>query len=48
MDLMMIKAFDKPPKFTKAQREKYFHINEKLDALLKTLCGPLSINYAFH
>lgn len=32
-----IKAFDKPPKFTKVQREKYFHINEKLSALLKTL-----------
>ncbi|MAZ38499.1 MAG: hypothetical protein CMF49_08720 [Legionellales bacterium] len=35
-----IKAFDKPPKFTKAQREKYFHINEKLSVLLKALRDP--------
>lgn len=35
-----IKAFVKPPKFTKIQREKYFHINEKLESLLKTLHDP--------
>lgn len=36
-----IKAFDKPPKFTKVQREKYFHINEKLKLFqLKTLRDP--------
>ncbi len=36
-----INAFDKPPKFTKVQREKYFHINEKLSALLKILRDPI-------
>jgi|GEM_PF-2467353 len=35
-----IKAFDKPPKFTKMQREKYFHINEKLNDLLQNLRNP--------
>ena len=35
-----ISAFDKPPKFTLAQREKYFHSNEKLNTLLKTLRIP--------
>ena len=35
-----IKAFDKPPKFTKVQREKYFHSNDKLSSLLKILRDP--------
>ena len=35
-----IKSFDKPPKFTKAQREKYFLINGKLSVLLITLRDP--------
>ena len=32
-----IKAFDKPPKFTPAQREKYFYLSEKLLALKSNL-----------
>ena len=32
-----IKAFDKPPKFTPAQREKYFYLSEKLLALKSKL-----------
>jgi hypothetical protein len=32
-----IKTFDKPPKFALSQREKYFYINEKLEALLNNL-----------
>lgn len=32
-----IKAFEKPPKFTAAQREKYFHLSDKLLALKNKL-----------
>ncbi|MEO8402256.1 MAG: DUF4158 domain-containing protein [Gammaproteobacteria bacterium] len=35
-----IKLFDKPPRFTIEQRQKYFHLNEKLLLLLKKLRTP--------
>lgn len=32
-----INLFDKPPRFSPEQRQKYFHLNEKLISLLKSL-----------
>jgi hypothetical protein len=35
-----IKLFDKPPRFTTEQRQKYFHLNDKLLLILKSLRTP--------
>lgn len=35
-----IKLFDKPPRFSLEQRQKYFHINDKLQLLLNKLRTP--------
>jgi hypothetical protein len=35
-----IKAFDKPPRFTPAQRQTYFQLHEKLLPLLNKLRTP--------
>jgi hypothetical protein len=37
-----IKAFDKPPRLTAAQREKYFHLSDKLLVLKNKLTSDTS------
>ncbi len=37
-----INAFEKPPKFTSAQREKYFHLSDKLSALKNKVTSDTS------
>jgi len=40
LTLYEIKLFDKPPRFSLEQRQKYFHINDKLQLLLNKLRTP--------
>jgi hypothetical protein len=35
-------AFDTPPMFTSAERQRFFHLPESLEALLATLRTPIN------